>query len=180
MDNHPPEIDTRATRMPVAELEQLGEEIAELSAHLEAATARLLSLIREFDAQGGWTGFRSCAAWLGWKVELNPPLLHRDRGCRFPGCGHWRSSSSASVNGKRHRVDVEPDTPLLWVIRDAIGLSGTKCGCGMALCGGHGQIYPLPLGFLKQPTDSGSSDFGSHSTTSGNSTQKAMVNRNTM
>jgi isoquinoline 1-oxidoreductase subunit alpha len=40
-----------------------------------------------------------------------------------------------SVNGKRHRVDVEPDTPLLWVIRDTIGLSGTKFGCGMALCG---------------------------------------------
>jgi 2-keto-4-pentenoate hydratase len=72
MDNHPPEIDTRATRMPVAELEQLGEEIAQLSAHLEAATARLLSLIREFDAQRGWTGFRSCAEWLGWKVGLTP------------------------------------------------------------------------------------------------------------
>ena len=40
-----------------------------------------------------------------------------------------------SVNGKRHQVDVEPDTPLLWVIRDAIGLPGTKFGCGMALCG---------------------------------------------
>ena len=40
-----------------------------------------------------------------------------------------------SVNGKRHRVDVEPDTPLLWVIREAIGLPGTKFGCGMALCG---------------------------------------------
>jgi isoquinoline 1-oxidoreductase alpha subunit len=40
-----------------------------------------------------------------------------------------------SVNGKRYRVDVEPDTPLLWVIRDAIGLPGTKFGCGMALCG---------------------------------------------
>ncbi len=40
-----------------------------------------------------------------------------------------------AVNGKRHRVDVEPDTPLLWVIRDAIGLPGTKFGCGMALCG---------------------------------------------
>jgi hypothetical protein len=72
MDNHPPEIDPRAIRMPVAELEQLGEEIAQLSAHLEAATARLLHLIREFDAQGGWTGFRSCAEWLGWKVGLNP------------------------------------------------------------------------------------------------------------
>jgi isoquinoline 1-oxidoreductase alpha subunit len=40
-----------------------------------------------------------------------------------------------SVNGKRHRIDVEPDTPLLWAIRDAIGLPGTKFGCGMALCG---------------------------------------------
>ena len=40
-----------------------------------------------------------------------------------------------SVNGKGHRADVEPDTPLLWVIRDAIGLPGTKFDCGMALCG---------------------------------------------
>ena len=40
-----------------------------------------------------------------------------------------------AVNGKRHRVDVDPDTPLLWVIRDAIRLPGTKFGCGMALCG---------------------------------------------
>jgi isoquinoline 1-oxidoreductase alpha subunit len=39
------------------------------------------------------------------------------------------------VNGKRHRVDVDPDTPLLWVIRESIGLPGTKFGCGMALCG---------------------------------------------
>ena len=54
-----------------AELDRLGDEIAELSAHLEAATARLLALIREFDARGGWnTGFRSCAAWLAWRVGL--------------------------------------------------------------------------------------------------------------
>jgi hypothetical protein len=46
----------------VRELERLGDEIAELSAHLDAATARLLDLIREFDARGGWNaGFRSCA-----------------------------------------------------------------------------------------------------------------------
>jgi hypothetical protein len=54
------------------ELDRLGDEIAELSAHLEAATARLLGLIREFDARGGWnTGFRSCAAWLAWRVGLD-------------------------------------------------------------------------------------------------------------
>src|SRR5262245_53326324 len=53
------------------ELERLGDQIAELSAHLDAATARLLDLIREFDARGGWgNGFRSCAAWLSWRVGL--------------------------------------------------------------------------------------------------------------
>src|SRR6266849_6702588 len=53
-------------------LDQLGDEIAELSAHLEAASARLLDLIREFDARGGWNnGFRSCAAWLSWRVGLD-------------------------------------------------------------------------------------------------------------
>src|SRR5256885_10244 len=50
-------------------LDRLGDEIAELSAHLDAATARLLDLIREFDTRGGWnTGFLSCAAWLTWRV----------------------------------------------------------------------------------------------------------------
>ncbi len=39
------------------------------------------------------------------------------------------------VNGQVHGVDVLPDTPLLWVIRDAIGLTGTKFGCGVAQCG---------------------------------------------
>jgi hypothetical protein len=56
----------------VRELDRLGDEIAELSAHLDAATARLLTLIREFDARGGWnTGFRSCAEWLSWRVGLD-------------------------------------------------------------------------------------------------------------
>ena len=39
------------------------------------------------------------------------------------------------VNGTAHSVDVDGDTPLLWVLRDVIGLTGTKFGCGMALCG---------------------------------------------
>ncbi len=56
----------------VADLNRLGDEIAELSAHLEAASARLLDFIREFDAQNGWAnGFRSCAAWLSWRVGLD-------------------------------------------------------------------------------------------------------------
>ena len=40
-----------------------------------------------------------------------------------------------TINGTAHEVDVEPDTPLLWVIRDAVGLTGTKYGCGIAQCG---------------------------------------------
>ncbi len=40
-----------------------------------------------------------------------------------------------NVNGKSVEVDVDPETPLLWVLRDTLGLTGTKFGCGMALCG---------------------------------------------
>lgn len=40
-----------------------------------------------------------------------------------------------TVNGKSQSVDVAPDTPLLWVVRDTLGMTGTKFGCGMALCG---------------------------------------------
>ncbi len=40
-----------------------------------------------------------------------------------------------TVNGERQNVDVSPDTPLLWVLRDHLNLTGTKYGCGMALCG---------------------------------------------
>ncbi|HET9489896.1 MAG TPA: DUF222 domain-containing protein [Methylomirabilota bacterium] len=54
-----------------AELDRLGDEIAELAAHLDAAIARLLDLIREFDARGGWgNGFKSCAHWLTWRIGL--------------------------------------------------------------------------------------------------------------
>src|SRR5437867_6345016 len=65
--------DLPVTLAPAAKLDRLGDEIAELSAHLVAATAQLLALIREFDTRGGWnTGFRSCAAWLSWRVGLDP------------------------------------------------------------------------------------------------------------
>jgi len=42
---------------------------------------------------------------------------------------------SFNVNGKNQTVDVAPDTPLLWVLRDTLGMTGTKFGCGKALCG---------------------------------------------
>jgi isoquinoline 1-oxidoreductase alpha subunit len=40
-----------------------------------------------------------------------------------------------NINGKSHEVDADPNTPLLWVIREQAGLTGTKYGCGVALCG---------------------------------------------
>src|ERR1700756_2390328 len=70
MQTHSPTI--VPTPRNVVELDRLGDEIAALSAHLDAATARLLELIRAFDARGGWnTGFRSCADWLSWRGGLN-------------------------------------------------------------------------------------------------------------
>ena len=42
---------------------------------------------------------------------------------------------SIKVNETEHKVDVDDDTPLLWVLRDVLGLTGTKFGCGLALCG---------------------------------------------
>ena len=44
-------------------------------------------------------------------------------------------AQTLSINGVDHQVDVDDDTPLLWVLRDVLGMSGTKFGCGMALCG---------------------------------------------
>jgi isoquinoline 1-oxidoreductase alpha subunit len=61
------------------------------------------------------------------------------------------------VNGKEHSIDVEPDTPLLWVLRETIGLTGTKYGCGVAQCGActvhvNGEATrscQVPIGELK-------------------------------
>jgi Domain of unknown function (DUF222)/HNH endonuclease len=68
-------LDTSAPLEPTVdeELGRLGDQIAELATHLDAATARLLDLLREFDARGGWNaGFRNCAAWLSWRTGLGP------------------------------------------------------------------------------------------------------------
>ena len=62
-----------------------------------------------------------------------------------------------SVNGREHEVDVSPDMPLLWVLRDELGLMGTKYGCGIAQCGACAVLVDglalracqLPVGDLK-------------------------------
>ena len=54
----------------------------------------------------------------------------------FPDRQPFRKMTyTLSVNGQSHTVDVEPDTPLLWVLRDTLNLVGTKYGCGVGLCG---------------------------------------------
>jgi isoquinoline 1-oxidoreductase subunit alpha len=55
---------------------------------------------------------------------------------RSASCGPYSTAViKLNLNGQETTVDVEGDTPLLWVLRDALGLTGTKFGCGMALCG---------------------------------------------
>ncbi|HXM69515.1 MAG TPA: DUF222 domain-containing protein, partial [Thermoanaerobaculia bacterium] len=62
-----------AARGGGAELEELGEHIAELAAQISAATYELLAMLRDFDERGGWAGgFHSCAHWLCWRVGLDP------------------------------------------------------------------------------------------------------------
>jgi isoquinoline 1-oxidoreductase subunit alpha len=60
-----------------------------------------------------------------------------------------------TINGRSRRVDVEPDTPLLWVLRDTLGLTGTKYGCGVAQCGActvHVTAWPpAPASFRCRP-----------------------------
>lgn len=77
-----------------------------------------------------------------------------------------------NVNGKERQVDVEPDTPLLWVLRDSLHLVGTKYGCGVAQCGActvhmNGNAVRsciLPVSAVKSPvtTIEGLSEKGDH------------------
>jgi hypothetical protein len=79
------------TPFPSADLDRLGDEIAELAAHIHAATYRLLVLIREFDQREGWdASFKTCAHWLSWRTgiamgparERESALRTRSRICR--------------------------------------------------------------------------------------------------
>lgn len=78
-----------------------------------------------------------------------------------------------TINGKKHTVDVSPEMPLLWVLRDVIGLTGTKFGCGIAQCGActvhignaavRSCVYPVSsVGTEKVITIEGLSANGDH------------------
>src|SRR5512141_2065686 len=78
-----------------------------------------------FSAWSHYDALASCRL-VGQKLQIRKPApIHRRR----------LSMISLSVNGKRISVGDSPDTPLLWVLRDTLGMTGTKFGCGVALCG---------------------------------------------
>jgi Xaa-Pro dipeptidase len=119
-----------ATSEAIAELDRLGDEIAELAAHLDAATARLLELIREFDARGGWNhGFRSCAHWLGYRagIALGAAREHV-RVARALGSPRLADAlargelSYSKVRALTRVATPEPEEQLL-----AVGRAGTAC-----------------------------------------------------
>ncbi|MGH7552331.1 MAG: hypothetical protein ACREMQ_04820 [Longimicrobiales bacterium] len=97
-----------------AELERLGDEIAELAAHLHAGTYRLLVMLREFDERGGWWsgGFRSCAHWLSWRTSVRcATVSRRARGCKTTSKRRPRRNRSGMLvrtrraGGLGHRSD---------------------------------------------------------------------------
>src|SRR3954470_17207187 len=63
------------------------------------------------------------------------PPFARPTVCPAPRLRRTTMAFSVKINGKQHSVDVDEDTPLLWVLRDVLGMTGTKFGCGKALCG---------------------------------------------
>ena len=120
------------TSVPAAtasDLDRLGDEIAALSAHLDAAIARLLAMIREFDARGGWaTGFRSCAEWLTWRVGLEPG--RRGSECAWRGrLAGSRKSREALARGElsysKVRAITRVATPETEARLLAVGRAGT-------------------------------------------------------
>jgi 5-methylcytosine-specific restriction endonuclease McrA len=115
----------------VQELDRLGDEIAELSAHLDAATARLLALIRDFDARGGWnTGFRSCAHWLAWRVGLDlGAARERVRVARALGTLPLLAESVArgELSYAKVRALTRVATPETEARLLAVGRAGTAC-----------------------------------------------------
>ena len=67
----PPERAPAPEHAEPCDLDRLGDQIAELSARIDAATYELLSHLHEFDRQYGWEGFLSCAQWLSWRTGLS-------------------------------------------------------------------------------------------------------------
>src|SRR2546425_12697201 len=114
--------------METLSVDRLGDEIAELSAHLDAATAHLLDLIREFDAREGWnTGFRSCAGWLSWRVGLDPGA-DRERVRVARALGTLPLLAQALARGELSYAKVRALTPVATPETEARLLGGGRAG----------------------------------------------------
>jgi len=93
------------------------------------------------DAEAGFSPTRKPAMLGGMHAELfhitsHPLRLRLTDFARYAGEEPGESRMpTLIVNGQTHNVEVEPDTPLLWVLRDTLGMTGTKYGCGIAQCG---------------------------------------------
>src|SRR4029078_272983 len=66
---------------------------------------------------------------------LGPHRRLRYRAGDYASEGEDTMAITININGSAHDIDVDGDTPLLWVLRDVLGMTGTKFGCGAALCG---------------------------------------------
>src|SRR6202035_3050844 len=67
--------------------------------------------------------------------NLSPPLTTRRKPSFFGCMKQEMTMVTLQINGNEHRLDIPEDMPLLWVLRDVVGLTGTKFGCGIAQCG---------------------------------------------
>jgi 5-methylcytosine-specific restriction endonuclease McrA len=131
MPTRPPDVapTLQPTPQPTAELDRLGDEIAELSAHLEAATARLLALIREFDARGGWEHrlplLRSLARLARGARAGNRPGAGAGGACPRDGAGTGRGPGAGELSYAKVRALTRIATPETEARLLAVGRAGT-------------------------------------------------------
>src|SRR5215470_13654608 len=81
---------------------------------------------------------KRCLAAFGFCPDQQPSFTTRIRASFLKVFNSSRERTlmaKLNINGRVHDVQVEPETPLLWVIREQVGLTGTKYGCGVAQCG---------------------------------------------
>ena len=138
-----------ATHESADELDRLGDEIAELAVHFDAATARLLELIREFDTRGGWNhGFRSCAHWLSWRVglELGAAREHV-RVARALGTlpGLTKALERGELSYSKVRAITRVATPETEERLIAVGKAGTACHVERSSAAGGGSTVSRRL-----------------------------------
>jgi isoquinoline 1-oxidoreductase alpha subunit len=107
----------------------VGSDVIVLSAAIDPALASLAHVLVI-----NTLGRKSC---LLRTVQMELCCRPNQQACEAFARDHKREEVMAriTINGQTHNIDVEPDTPLLWVIRENVGLTGTKYGCGVAQCG---------------------------------------------